>query len=108
MTADPTGGKVGVHSAAVSNGTPRVPKADPAIFQAMEKHSVTIAGHATSIRIESPFWDALLADARKLGVPVNALIAEIDVQRLAVDPPPNLASAIRLWVTARLRDVANP
>lgn len=80
---------------------PRVPRADPAIFGPLVKHSVTIAGHATSIRIESLFWDALLADAQKLGVPLNALVAEIDVQRMAVDPPPNLASAIRLWVTSR-------
>lgn len=65
------------------------------------KHSATIAGHATSIRIESVFWDALRRESERFGVPVNALIAEIDVARLAAPAPPNLASAIRLWLFER-------
>jgi predicted DNA-binding ribbon-helix-helix protein len=65
------------------------------------KHSATIAGHATSIRIESVFWDALKRESERFGVPVNALIAEIDVARLASPQPPNLASAIRLWLYER-------
>lgn len=65
------------------------------------KHSATIAGHATSIRIESVFWDALKRESERFGVPVNALIAEIDVARLAAPQPPNLASAIRLWLYER-------
>ncbi|MBX9728442.1 MAG: ribbon-helix-helix domain-containing protein [Sphingopyxis sp.] len=74
------------------------------------KHSATIAGHATSIRIESVFWDALKRESERFGVPVNALIAEIDVARLASPQPPNLASAIRLWLYERARtsaDVSN-
>ena len=71
--------------------------------QAATKRSVTIAGHPTSIRIETVFWEALLAEAGKRGLPVNALIADIDVWRLdtAEDDPPNLASAIRQWVFLR-------
>lgn len=65
------------------------------------KHSATIAGHATSIRIESVFWDALRRESDRFGVPVNALIAEIDAARLASPAPPNLASAIRLWLFER-------
>lgn len=65
------------------------------------KHSATIAGHATSIRIESVFWDALRRESERFGVPLNALIAEIDVARLAAPAPPNLASAIRLWLFER-------
>lgn len=65
------------------------------------KHSATIAGHATSIRIESLFWEALKRESDRFGVPVNALIAEIDVARLAAPAPPNLASAIRLWLYER-------
>jgi predicted DNA-binding ribbon-helix-helix protein len=65
------------------------------------KHSATIAGHATSIRIESVFWDALRRESDRFGVPLNALIAEIDVARLAAPAPPNLASAIRLWLYER-------
>jgi predicted DNA-binding ribbon-helix-helix protein len=68
---------------------------------APEKHSATIAGHATSIRIESVFWEALKHESDRFGVPLNALIAEIDVARLAAPAPPNLASAIRLWLYER-------
>ena len=63
------------------------------------KRSVTIAGHSTSIRIEPVFWKALVAHAVLRGLPLNALVAQIDVWRLGADAPaPNLASAIRQWV----------
>lgn len=65
------------------------------------KRSITIAGHETSIRIESLFWDALLAEAARQGLPVNALVARIDAERLGRNPAPNLASAIRQWLYAR-------
>ncbi|MBA4305140.1 MAG: aryl-sulfate sulfotransferase [Sphingopyxis sp.] len=62
---------------------------------------MTIAGHQTSISLEPLFWDALkdAADARQL--PVNALVALIDVERLESASPCGLASAIRLWLTAQ-------
>ena len=75
----------------------------PAVFCASIKRSITIAGHATSIRIESPFWDALVAESRQRGIPLNALVAEIDAARLTTADPPNLASAIRLWVFAQAK-----
>jgi predicted DNA-binding ribbon-helix-helix protein len=70
------------------------------IYTGPLKRSVTIAGHETSISLEPLFWNALraAADARRL--PVSALIAQIDVERIAVADPPNLASAIRLWLFA--------
>jgi predicted DNA-binding ribbon-helix-helix protein len=64
------------------------------------KRSVTIAGHETSITLEPLFWDALRDAAAVRDLPVNALIALIDVERIAVADPPNLASAIRLWLFA--------
>lgn len=73
------------------------------VFCVAEKRSITIAGHATSIRIESPFWDALLAESAARGLPVSALVAQIDAARLAADPSPNLASALRLWLFALAR-----
>ena len=60
-----------------------------------KKRSVLIAGHATSISLEPVFWSALEATARERGVPLNALVAEIDATRLDVPEPPNLTSAIR-------------
>ncbi len=64
------------------------------------KRSVTIAGHQTSISLEPVFWSALEAAAQARALPLNALIAEIDVLRIATDDPPNLASAIRSWLLA--------
>ena len=74
------------------------------IFDSAKKRSITIAGHQTSIRIESLFWDALLRDSQRAGLPVSAVVARIDAERLAADNAPNLASAIRLWLFARATD----
>lgn len=61
----------------------------------MEKHSITIAGHRTSVSIEQPFWQALgeIAAERKAGL--SNIISEIDRSRA---PGTNLSSAIRLYV----------
>ena len=66
------------------------------------KRSVTIAGHETSISLEPIFWTALRDAAAEEGLPVNALVARIDAERIASDDPPNLGSAIRVWLYARL------
>jgi predicted DNA-binding ribbon-helix-helix protein len=60
------------------------------------KHSLTIAGHATSLTLEPIFWDALQAAAIAEGKPLAALVAEIDEARTT-----NLSSAIRVWLFAR-------
>ncbi len=65
------------------------------------KRSVMIAGHATSISLEPIFWDALKAEAEAEGVPVSALVARIDAERVQARDPPNLASAIRVWLFER-------
>jgi predicted DNA-binding ribbon-helix-helix protein len=65
------------------------------------KRSVLIAGHQTSISLEPVFWRALETAARERGCPLNALVAEIDVERLDSRQPPNLTSAIRQWLFAR-------
>ncbi len=65
------------------------------------KRSVTIAGHQTAISLEPIFWDALRDHARRDGLPINALIARIDLARMGAPDPPNLASAIRSWLFTR-------
>jgi predicted DNA-binding ribbon-helix-helix protein len=62
------------------------------------KRSVEIAGHKTSISLEPVFWDMLREAARREDVPVNALVARIDAERLQADVPPGLASAVRVWL----------
>ncbi|MER2606991.1 MAG: ribbon-helix-helix domain-containing protein [Siculibacillus sp.] len=63
----------------------------------MEKRSMTIAGHRTSVALEPEFWAAVDRMAALRGVPLAALIAEIDGAR---SPERNLASAIRVAVLA--------
>ena len=70
----------------------------PGPYDPPVKRSVTIAGHPTSISLEPLFWDALEAEAERQALPVNALVARIDVARMEVDDPPNLTSAIRQWL----------
>jgi predicted DNA-binding ribbon-helix-helix protein len=65
------------------------------------KRSVMIAGHSTSITLEPIFWSALEEKARAEAVPLNALVARIDAERVAMTEAPNLASAIRVWLFAR-------
>lgn len=76
----------------------------------LRKHSVTIAGHDTSITLEAVFWDALRTTANELGLPLNALVAQIDLARIESNEPPNLASAIRVWLyeRAEARAALNP
>ena len=69
------------------------PQADSRIV----KHSLSIAGHRTSVSLEAPFWAALRTIAARRNVSLAALVAEIDAGREA----DNLSSAIRVFV---LRD----
>ncbi len=65
------------------------------------KRSVTIAGHETSISLEPVFWDGLRRAATQSGLPINALVARIDAERIIEADPGNLASAIRVWLYFR-------
>ncbi len=69
------------------------------------KRSMMIAGHATSISLEPIFWDALRRAAEAEALPVNALVARIDAERVQGREPANLASAIRVWLFARANGV---
>ena len=62
----------------------------------IEKHSVLLRGHRTSISLERAFWRALLAAAEAEGITINTLVARIDEGRSG-----NLSSAIRVWLLAR-------
>ncbi len=68
------------------------------------KRSVEIAGHKTSISLEPLFWDLLKAAAAREDIPINALVARIDVLRMEAEIPPGLGSAVRLWLALDLRE----
>ena len=72
----------------------------PPDYAPPRKRSVLIAGHATSISLEPMFWRALDAIARQRGCTINALVAEIDAERIEARSTPNLTSAIRQWLYA--------
>ena len=67
------------------------------------KRSVEIAGHKTSISLEPLFWDMLKQAAERECVPLNALVARIDAERIAAPTAPGLASAVRLWLVTNPR-----
>lgn len=66
-----------------------------------EKRSVRISGHATSITLESPFWDELKAIAARRGLTLSALVAATDAAR---PDGVNLSSALRLYVLKTLKE----
>ncbi len=72
------------------------------------KRSVEIAGHKTSVSLEPLFWALLQKEATTRGLPLNALVARIDAERISAPNPPGLATAIRLWLVARLLASAEP
>jgi len=72
------------------------------------KRSVEIAGHRTSISLEPLFWDMLRDAAREEGVPLNAIVARVDAERITAEHPPGLAGAVRLWLVARQRGEPEP
>jgi hypothetical protein len=65
------------------------------------KHSVEIAGHKTSISLEPLFWDWLRREAAREGMPLNALIARIDAERIASPTPSGSRWRPAPWPAAR-------
>ena len=64
----------------------------------MQKRSLTIQGHRTSISLEEPFWVALNDIAKARQQSVASLVQMIDEERVG-----SLSSAIRMFILAELR-----
>lgn len=74
----------------------------------VRKRSISIAGHATSVSLEDPFWEALRDIAATRGCSVADLVRRVDAARAAEAseptgagpgvPPVNLSSALRVFV----------
>jgi predicted DNA-binding ribbon-helix-helix protein len=62
----------------------------------LEKHSVQVAGHGTSVTLEAIFWRFLKELAARDGRSVNELVTEIDARRTG-----NLSSALRVELLTR-------
>lgn len=65
----------------------------------LEKRSVSIAGHRTSVALEPEFWNILATEARRQNLSFAALVAVIDRDR-GKRP---LASALRLHALAAVQ-----
>lgn len=63
----------------------------------LEKHSVTIAGHRTSISLEACFWRQLRLVAQERSLSINELVRQIDEARAG-----SLSGAIRAFVFQNL------
>lgn len=63
----------------------------------LEKHSVTIAGHRTSISLEVCFWRHLRLRAKERNLSVNELVRQLDEARTG-----SLSGAIRAFVLQSL------
>ncbi|MEI8396174.1 MAG: ribbon-helix-helix domain-containing protein [Rhodospirillaceae bacterium] len=67
----------------------------------LRKHSLTIAGHSTSVSLEEPFWLALKEIAAARGCSLNALVESVDNERTG-----NLSSALRVFALQEVRAFA--
>lgn len=65
---------------------------------ALQKRSMRIAGHRTSLALEQEFWAGLEKIARARGLSLPVLIASIDQERAQRAPEASLASAVRVFV----------
>lgn len=65
----------------------------------LEKHSITIMGHQTSITLEPEFWQELKNIATMENKSVGKIISEID----APDLNENLSSNIRVFVLKKVK-----
>jgi predicted DNA-binding ribbon-helix-helix protein len=63
------------------------------LSDAPKKRSVAIAGHRTSFSLEEPYWRDLAEVARRRGISLSAVVAQVDQGRRG-----NLSSALRLFV----------
>jgi predicted DNA-binding ribbon-helix-helix protein len=66
----------------------------------IRKRSVSIRGHRTSFSLEQPFFDEIAAIATARGIPLAALVAEVDGARARET---NLSSALRIYVLEWLK-----
>jgi predicted DNA-binding ribbon-helix-helix protein len=71
----------------------------------VRKRSVSIRGHRTSFSLEDAFYGELERIATERGLPLAALVAEIDATR---DRATNLSSALRLFVLEEVRNARRP
>jgi predicted DNA-binding ribbon-helix-helix protein len=66
----------------------------------LEKRSVSLSGHRTSIALEPEFWAALRELAQTGSITLAGLVGEVDAGRSPAQP---LASALRVYVLKKAK-----
>lgn len=74
----------------------------------LQKRSLVLAGHRTSLALEPEFWAMLEAAAAQRDISLAALVAEIDLARGDQSPERLLASACRVFALAWARAYCGP
>ncbi len=68
----------------------------------LERRTLTVSGHRTSVALEPAFWQELAATAERRSLTIAALVTEIDAARRG-----SLASALRVYVVEGLREAVS-
>lgn len=69
----------------------------------IEKRSITLQRHRTSLSLEPVFWELLEAEAERQGRSLAQVVASIDRERTAEGAGANLSSAVRVFLVRRLQ-----
>ena len=64
----------------------------------MNRYSLSLHGHRTSVSLEPEFWAALKILAARQGLSVAGLVQQIDDERTAKRAQGGLSSALRVYV----------
>ncbi len=65
----------------------------------LEKRSLSLSGHRTSLSLEPEFWAIVDAHVEQSGVSLAGLIGQIDEMR-GLEP---LASSVRVWAIRNIQ-----
>lgn len=65
----------------------------------LEKHSITLMGHKTSISIEHEFWEELQRISKSQNKSINEIISSVDIMKHNT----NLSSSIRVFILQYLK-----
>tara|TARA_B100001093_G_C26055857_1_gene688355 strand:+ start:285 stop:488 length:204 start_codon:yes stop_codon:yes gene_type:complete len=66
----------------------------------VNKHTVKVNGHNTSVFIEREFWQELKSISKKEGKSLTVIISNVDKNKKSK----NLSSAIRLYILNHLKN----
>ncbi len=72
----------------------------------LEKRSLALSGHRTSLALEAVFWDALRDVAEAENKSMARVIADIDQDRAKSPEKTGLASAVRVWLFKRYANIS--